>query len=192
MKLPRTGSVLFAAAAAWAATAAPSAFAQLDWRNGAPDWATAEDVAAEKNLRNLCMWVSSRTKSAGASEYRAINSILLAADVDGEIDTEAEASRVQEMWARFEPFLICNSMNFDVADGSVTEYAANLGFDSFMNFVAKYRLGLSHVDLRGMTILDYLRSRLDRTPGSSEMARKFQDYYDALREAGAKHKSELP
>lgn len=98
------------------------------------------------------------------------------------------------MWERFEEkgLLVCNNLQFDVANGRLLKFAASSLFEPFIYFAADLKLGLTRVDeTDGRTILDYLKDRSQRA-GDSVVARHCQVYYDVLRKAGAKHRSELP
>lgn len=177
--------------------AAPSA-PDLAWsKNGAPTWATPADIAAAKYYRNLAMYIDSRTETeAGVYwKHKALAQVVRAAGVQiNSKPSAAEKNQVRLMWNRFEEkgLLVCNNLQFDVANGSILKFAASSLFDPFIYFAADVKIGLTHVDESdGRTILDYLQDKMKSAAGSP-LHEKFQAYYDVLRAAGAKHRSELP
>lgn len=180
-----------------AALAAAPALGQVDWRKGAPDWATPEDIAAAKHLRNLCLFVSGQNEAPPNSHnYRFVWLVKMAqaAEAEGPIDTPAEIERLQRAWKRFDDhdLLTCDSIQFDVRHGSILKYAAVRSDSTFVHFAAEFKLSLAKVDKSdNRTILDYLQYHIVRTRGT-ELAKTYQEFYDKLRKAGAKHRSELP
>lgn len=97
-----------------------------------------------------------------------------AAQAEGTIDTPEEVERLQRIWRRFEErgLLDCNSLQFDVSNGSLVKCAAINSNDAFMNFAAKHKLGLTRVDdSDGRTVLDYIQHHMDRAPGG-EIAKR--------------------
>lgn len=194
-------NVLFAAffcLVAGLVSAQPKA-AVLDWRrSGPPAWATPEDISAEKHLRNICMYVVgfSEAEPDPSHNYRYQWQVKFAraAQAEGEIDTPEEEARLQRVWRRFEDkgLLVCNSLQFDVPNGSIVKNAAIISADAFIDFVAQHKLGLSRVDESdGRTLLDYIQDHMERTKGG-EIEKKLRIYYQQLRAAGAKHRRELP
>lgn len=195
MKLLPLHRLLFALALSLATLPAS---AWLDWRrHGVPDWATPEDIAAEKHLRNLCLFVGGVNEAPPNSHnYRYVWLVKLAqvAQAEGPIDSAEEVGRLQRAWQRFDDrdLLGCDSVQFDVANGSILKYAAIRNHDAFVHFAAEWKLSLTKVDKAdNRTILDYLQYHMARARGT-ELEKSLRQYYEKLRKAGAKHRSELP
>jgi hypothetical protein len=119
--------------------------------------------------------------------------ILEASCVNVAIDSEAvEYRKIQDMWLRMENQLICNSTRFDVQNGSIIKYAINTLFDHFVEDIQNWGVNLNRVDASdGRTVLDYVRDRVHRSREHPSSSRRFQSYYNDLRAAGARHRSEL-
>jgi hypothetical protein len=148
-----------------------------------------------KKLKNICMYVDGKQEdSESLKGYSFVyqKRLLEAACVDVEKDSEeVVADKVRKMWKQFEPQLVCNSLKFDVMNGSIVKYASIVMFDAFIHDIARWKVDLNKVDAAdGMTALDYLRDNLEKTKGT-DTHRKLTNYYDILRRAGAKHRSEL-
>lgn len=101
--------------------------------------------------------------------------------------------KIARMWKRFEnKELVCNNLQFDVVNGSVIKYAASHGIDPFMRDVVRWQIDLNKVDSTDQrTILDYVQAHGERARGGA-LERKFRQYYELLRQGGAKHRHELP
>ena len=188
----RSISVAFLLVANLVYAGIPSIASAQSWSKGAPDWATADDVAAEKHLRNICVAIGSRTQASnGPYRYLAIQKIVDAAGVTGEIDTLQKEQKLQATWKRFEGYLVCNNLQFDVVNGSVLKFAVSSMFSDFVEFAADNKLGLTRVDESdGKTVLDYVAERQKRMGGTAVAAR-LEHSYKLLRNAGAKHAREL-
>jgi hypothetical protein len=161
---------------------------------------TAADLAEEpcpnpKKLRGLCGYVGNFTKDdlpQGRYEYTYQRRILEAACVDINKDSDEEISRkIALVWKENEDALICNNTQFDVGNGSVIKYAVISGFDHFVFDIATWKINLNKIDeTDGRTVLDYVKYHLDRAKGTAS-ERRLKLYYAVLKDAGAKHKSEL-
>lgn len=101
-------------------------------------------------------------------------------------------SKIAAMWKKFEnKELICNNLQFDIANGNIIKYAASRSIDPFIRDVVKWKVNLNKVDQTdGRTPLDYIKFHMERAKGGA-LEKKLQQYYEILRQAGAKHKTEL-
>lgn len=148
-----------------------------------------------KKVKNLCLFVSGVNEDPtplGNHKYVYQRKVLEASCVDIEKDSdEVKKSKISKMWAQFEAQMVCNSVQFDVQNGSIIKYAAIRNFDSFISDVIKWKVHLNRVDESdGRTVLDYIKYHIERSKGS-ELEKTLKDYYDRLKKAGAKHKNEL-
>ncbi|WPU63842.1 hypothetical protein [Peredibacter starrii] len=149
----------------------------------------------KKKLMNMCMFIGSRTKDpkpVGASEYMYYRRIMEASCVDSKNDSEAETqNKIKKMWNKLENEMVCNSTIFDISNGNYIKYAVNTKFDEFIENVTEWKVNLNKVDASdGRTVLDYVKFHMEKNKGNT-IEKKMKYYYDLLREAGAKHKSEL-
>jgi hypothetical protein len=148
-----------------------------------------------KKLRGLCNFVGDITednKPQGKYRYMYQRRLLEAACVDLEKDSEEEiGKKISAMWKEYEDTLICNNIQFDVSNGSVIKYAVNMQFDVFISNLATWKVNFNKVDeTDGRTVLDYVRDQVERSKGLA-IEEKLKQYYTILKDAGAKHKSEL-
>jgi hypothetical protein len=149
-----------------------------------------------KKLKNLCMFVGDQADEPGAGDryrYAYQRRLAEAACVDPQKDSkETQASKIAAVWKQYEAELTCNSLQFDVVNGSILKYAAMHQFDAFIRDAIKWGVPLNRVDESdGRTLLDYVRHHRDRNQGWA-IGERFGQYYDLLRKAGAKHREELP
>ncbi|MBW8359258.1 MAG: hypothetical protein K0M63_05560 [Weeksellaceae bacterium] len=148
-----------------------------------------------KKLRGLCMFVSSKEEDPfpqGRFVWKYQRKLLEAACINVKIDSEEEiGKKIAKVWAENESTLICNNTKFDVANGSIIKFAVNLKFDEFLIDVTKWKVNLNKVDeTDAKTVLDYVHSQIEANKGlATEPVLK--RYYQMLKDAGAKHKSEL-
>lgn len=174
------GSVRLAAGVALAWLAAPGAAAQ-----SCPNPA---------KLKNICMAVSERIlekNPALPQKYRYRTQILDAACVEPGDSPAAMRAKVDAMWRQNQARLICNSLQFDMQNGSIIKYAINSYFETFLDDAIDLGVPLDLVDASdGKTVLDYLQDKIERNR-ANQTSKTFQAYYDRLRKAGAKHRSEL-
>jgi hypothetical protein len=105
---------------------------------------------------------------------------------------EVRNRKIAQMWKRFEnKELVCNNLQFDVSNGSVIKFAVARGIDPFIRDIIRWQIDLNKVDATdNRTVLDYVLSHAERAKGSS-IEKSLRHYYDILREAGAKHRTEL-
>ena len=151
------------------------------------------DAAAAKSLRNICMAVSDlarSTREGSGYRYVAIEKLMHASGVTEKDDAALRSQKLQATWTTYRGALVCNSLQFDVQNGSVLKYAVIRNFDAFVYFAAENKLGLTQVDQTdGRTVLDYIADHKKRT--GPEMSKTLEQYYQMLRKAGAKHAGEL-
>lgn len=113
------------------------------------------------------------------------------ADIENMSEKEI-AQKLREWWDLYKDKLLCDSLQFNVTYGSVFKYAIYGGVTSFVDDAIYYKLDLNFVDKAdGRTVLDYTKDELYKQTTSSPIRKVLQEYYDKLRNAGAKHKSEL-
>ncbi|MGL3822881.1 hypothetical protein [Sphingopyxis sp. R3-92] len=146
-------------------------------------------------LMYVCMNIEARTKDRspiGYNQYAYYRKILDASCVKIGEDPEAVVNaKVQAMWTELHSEMKCNSTIVDISDASYLKYAVATKFDQFLEDAIEWGVDLNRVDgSDNRTVLDYVKFHRDRHHGSS-IGRKMSYYYDLLREAGAKHKSEL-
>jgi len=143
-------------------------------------------------LKNLCMLISGRVKdSSGKNKYLYQSKFQEAGCVQASDSEEVKAQKIREAWVKYEDDLKCNSTQFDVMDGHLLKYAVSYKFDDFLDEAIKWKVNLNKVDaIDGRTTLDYIKYQIERNKGNA-LEEKFQIYYDKLKAAGAKHKSEL-
>lgn len=100
--------------------------------------------------------------------------------------------KIAQMWKRFEnKELVCNNLQFDVANGNVMKYAAGRLIDPFIRDVIRWQVDLNKVDATdNRTVLDYVQVHAERAKGGA-IEPKLRHYYEILRKAGAKHRHEL-
>lgn len=155
----------------------------------------ASNCPDKKKFKNLCMMVSGRSEdNSGDSKHRYLyqRKILEGSCVNVSNDSEkVRNEKIQNAWSKLEKELVCNNLQFDVQNGSIIKYAVSSNFDAFINDVVNWKVNLNKVDETDQrTVLDYIKYQIEKTKGS-ETAKKLKNYYDQLRKAGAKHKSEL-
>ena len=148
-----------------------------------------------KKLRGLCMFVSGKEEDPnpqGRFVWKYQRKLLEAACADPAKDSEEVIGRkISKLWKENESTLICNNTKFDVANGNILKFAVNLKFDEFLIDVTRWKVNLNKVDeTDGRTLLDYVQTQIQSNEGlATEPVLK--RYYQMLRDAGAKHKSEL-
>lgn len=156
--------------------------------------AAADEVTCPNRakLKNLCTMVSGRMKdSSGKNKYLYQTKFQEAACIQSSDSEEQKNQKIREAWTKYESDLKCNSTQFDVMDGSLIKYSVSYRFDEFIDEVIKWKINLNKVDeTDGRTPLDYIKYHIEKNKGNA-LEEKFQIYYDKLKAAGAKHKSEL-
>lgn len=147
------------------------------------------------SLKNICIFVDSRTKDPkpqGDYIYTYQRKILEAACADPEKDSEEKiAEKVQAAWLAGQDNLKCKSIQFDASGGNILKYAVSSKFDLFLEDAIYWKVNLNRIDeVDQRTVLDYIQIQIEKHKGTNIVS-KLQHYYKILREAGAKHKSEL-
>lgn len=155
----------------------------------------AGECPNKKKLTGMCMFIGSRTKDPNPisdSKHMYYRRIMEASCVDTTKDTEKTTQeKIKKMWAKFDSEMTCDNMQFDVTRGNYFKYAVATRFDEFLENVADWQVNLNKVDPSdNRTVLDYIKHHMEQNKGNS-VEKKLKYYYDLLREAGAKHKSEL-
>lgn len=155
-----------------------------------PEWQLSK-------MRNLCTIVSGRMKDKSPEtgyKYLYQRRIYEAANVDKAVDDkETIAKKIRSMWTVSEQLklLSCNSTQFDVMDGNLLKYAVSYRFTEFIDEAISWRIPLNKVDYTdNRTLLDYVQYHVTKNKGNA-LEELYQIYYDKLRSAGAKHRSEL-
>lgn len=146
-------------------------------------------------LMNVCMNIADRTKDrapVGYHQYAYYRKILEASCVRfGEDPEDVVNAKVRAMWTALQSEMKCNSTIVDISNASYLKYAVATKFDEFLDDAIEWGVDLNRVDgSDDRTVLDYVKFHRDRHQGN-QIGRKMSYYYDLLREAGAKHKSEL-
>lgn len=148
-------------------------------------------------MKNLCTIVSGRMvdKSIdGDYKYLYQRRIYEAAKVDKSRESkEAAAKKIADMWGVCEKLnlLNCNSTQFDVMDGNLLKYAVSYRFTEFIDDAIRWGLPLNKIDYTdNRTLLYYVDYHAVKNKGNA-LEELFQVYYDKLRSAGAKHRTEL-
>lgn len=148
------------------------------------------------NPKVFCGEVGSKspyTAIDGSFDYNYQKSMYASAcaDVDTMSDSEINA-KLRAWWDQYKDKLICDSLQFNVTNGSVFKYAISGNVTSFIDDAIYAKLDLNFVDKAdGKTVLDYTKDEINKQSASSPIRKVLQDYYDKLKAAGAKHKSEL-
>lgn len=113
------------------------------------------------------------------------------ADVDTMSDKEINL-KLQQWWDLYKDKLLCDSIQFNVPNGSVFKYAIRGYVTSFIDDAIYAKFDLNFVDKAdGRTVLDYTRDEIKKHTKASPVKKILESYYTKLRNAGAKHKSEL-
>lgn len=149
----------------------------------------------KKKFKNLCMMIDGRSaddKGDGKVKYMYQRRILEGSCVDIDKDSpQVRNEKIRKAWSKVENELFCNNTQFDIQNGSLIKFAVASKFDNFIEDVIEWKVNLNKVDSTDQnTVLDYVKVHIDRNKGNP-IAQKLQIYYDRLKKAGAKHKSEL-
>ncbi|MCM2348398.1 MAG: hypothetical protein NDI69_00165 [Bacteriovoracaceae bacterium] len=143
--------------------------------------------------QKMCLYIGLLEKDPNPTKnikYKFQRLVLEGACVDQEKDSqEVVNKKVAAMWKEHEKILYCNALTFEVMNGNAIKFAVQYTFDDYIEQVAEWKIDLNHVDQSdGRTLLDYVQKKIDE---SEALRGRMQRYYDILRKAGAKHKSEL-
>lgn len=113
------------------------------------------------------------------------------ADVENMSEKEL-AQKLSVWWDLYKDKLLCDSLEFNVPNGSVFKQAINGKITAFVDDAIYYKFDLNFVDKADdRTVLDYTRDEIKKHSETSEIRKVLEGYYNKLRNAGAKHKSEL-
>jgi hypothetical protein len=155
---------------------------------GAIDWESAR-------LWTLCISVSEKVPDEDPSspfDYAYQEKLFRVANADPRRDTPGTAARkIQHMWVVLGDRLVCDSLGFNVANGSIIKLAVGKRFDDFITDVVEWGVPLNRIDPSDeRTVLDYAQFEREKAAGDpleDRMAR----YYTKLRGAGARHRAEI-
>lgn len=158
---------------------------------------TAAQMAAEDScvnevkLRGICAAVANKEESADG-KYRYQKKILEAACVDSAKDSEQViANKVSNLWNKHQDKFKCVSSAFDVENGNILKFAATIKFDQFLYDMVTWKVDLNKIDpADNRTTLDYIKDQIKAYKGTYAED-TLKSYYELLRNAGAKHRSEL-
>lgn len=158
---------------------------------------SAEPCLNLDRLKNICMNIDARNKDPnpkGDYIYLYQRKILDAACVDVEKDSEEViGEKVRKMWdaAVAQDKLNCRSIDFDANGGNVIKFAVSTKFNEFLDDMVYWGVNLNQIDkVDNRTVLDYVQHEINVNKGMS-IEVKLKHYYKILRDAGAKHRSEL-
>lgn len=150
----------------------------------------------ERDLKVLCGQISGMVNDRDESNYYSYSYqeiIYEASCADFVNDSEEEIARkVNLMWNKYEKNMHCNSPQFDVQGGSILKFAVQKKFSDFLYEAAQlWKVNLNKVDVQdGKNLLDYVQGEIARNRGNAYEP-TLKQYYEVLREAGAKHRFEL-
>lgn len=182
--------LLFASAAEECNETTPSALAPM--LEVAEAVKNVPDCPNPKKLRGLCTMVNSRmAETTNTNEYLYQTRFLEASCVEEGDNEEARNAKIRETWQTLEDDLVCDSPQFDVPKGNILKFAASTKFEDFIKDAIKWKVNLNRVDpADNRTVLDYIQFHIERNKGNA-LEGMFKHYYKLLRDAGAKHKTEL-
>ena len=166
------------------------------------DYVTAPDQVGDEvncpnnhRLNQLCLVMKNKLEEKDQSSphlhlYQTI--IMNAACANPDIESSASVQRkIQTFWQYYSGELTCNDPTFTVPRGNILKYGVKVGFDDFMHDVVEWKIDLNRIDPSdNKTVLDFTRDEQRRLKGTVLEA-KMGNYYKLLRNAGAKHRSEL-
>ena len=146
--------------------------------------------------KRFCGDVGSKSPYRGSDgnfEYAFQDIMYKSACADIETMNDKEINqKLREWWDLNKGSLLCDTLEFNVPNGSVFKYAINGKITSFIDEAIYAKFDLNFVDKAdGRTILDYTRDEIKKHSDTSPIKKVLQGYYDKLKAAGAKHKFEL-
>ncbi len=146
------------------------------------------------NLDGLCTCISTAMEEDNdhPNFYKYQTKILSEAHVISTDNKEEIKKKVQDFWKKNENLLFCDSLDFNVPNGSIVKLAVARRFEDFIDDVTEtWNVDLNKIDASdNKTVLDYVKSEIELRKGSLHEP-VLKRYYKKLRDAGAKHKSEL-
>ncbi|ODS90112.1 MAG: hypothetical protein ABS44_01760 [Chryseobacterium sp. SCN 40-13] len=144
-----------------------------------------------KKLRGLCTMVGSRMKDREKVDHLYRTRFIEASCLDGSESEADQNKKIRDTWMAMENEFVCDSNQFDVIKGNILKYAVSTKFDDFIEDAIRWKVNLNRIDPSdNRTVLDYISFNIERHKGNA-LEGMFKHYYKLLREAGAKHKSEL-
>lgn len=145
-------------------------------------------------LKTICMTIGNKMEEEekdGPHKFVYQTKFHEAACVRAGDSETVRQQKIRETWNKFENEFKCNSPRFDVRDGNLLKFAAHKEFESFLYEAAViWKVNLNKVDADGLTVLDYLKKKIEENKGNP-FEPKFRTYYNMLDKAGAKHRTEL-
>jgi hypothetical protein len=158
------------------------------------------DCPIPEKVRNICLYFTTGEKDPKPlhPRYRFLyqRQLLEAACVSPTEagDDEIVSQKMSHMWEQLNRLLVCSGANFEVHNGSLLKYGVGATADPgpFVSSIIRWKINLNIPDPAddNRTLLDYLQSQINRNRNTS-LGPILQRYYDRLRAAGGKHKSEL-
>lgn len=148
------------------------------------------------NVKHFCGDVGSKTPYKGSDGnfdfiFQQVMYESACADIENMSDKEIN-KKIREWWDLYKDKLVCDSMQFNVTNGSILKYAVNGGVTAFIDDAIYSKIDLNFVDKAdNRTVLDYTRDELKKHGEDSAIGKTLQEYYTKLKNAGAKHRSEL-
>lgn len=150
-------------------------------------------------LGDLCYAVATHRPSRDAEnddslylyEYQRI--VDLAACASIERDTPADYSKkIRALWETSASELKCTAPGFSSVPSSVIKLAIHKQFkDVLIDATQAWKIDLNEVDEGdAMTVLDFTSAEIQRNKGTVNES-VLRQYYDILRKAGSKHRTEL-
>ena len=113
-------------------------------------------------------------------------------DMIEKINEEERNKKIQHLWMTYRDKMTCDNIRFSISGGSVLKFAVSSLFEDFIYDAALFwKVDLNQIDGNHQdTLLDYVKTEIERNKGTG-IERTLRSYYDMLKAAGAKHKSEL-
>ena len=148
------------------------------------------------NPNQFCGYVGSQNTYKGIDSnfdytFQEVMYNSACADIESMSDKEVN-QKLRIWWDLYKDKLVCDSLQFNVSNGSVFKYAISSKVNSFIDDAIYAKLDLNFVDKADdRTVLDYTRDEIKKHSETSETRKVLERYYQKLRNAGAKHKSEL-
>lgn len=100
-------------------------------------------------------------------------------------------NKIRLMWTKYGKECHCTSPQFNVPKGSIIKLAVRKTFTDFIKDVVSWGIDLNFINKSDdRTVLDYVRDELNANKGNPTEP-TLKAYYTLLKNAGAKHKSEL-
>ncbi|MGJ1284867.1 hypothetical protein ACR79P_14665 [Sphingobacterium spiritivorum] len=137
--------------------------------------------------------LSPYTEKDEAYDFNYQKTMYISACADANTMSDREINqKLREWWDLYKGKLVCDCLQFNVTNGSVFKFAISANNTSFVDDAIYAKLDFNFVDKSdGRIVLDYTRDELAKQSSSSLIRKTLQEYYDKLRAAGAKYRSEL-